>query len=135
MKKISTKTTSVKVAPATPTSVAPSWSPLQRALSAVDRAPAVYLRELAAHMRAAGIERLELDAEVHYSFFDDGEENDGEIVAIEFENGELCGVDEDMRLRLDVRNPSEILEIAQNIVWPNGKSGVIVSGPANRGSP
>lgn len=86
-------------------------------------------------MRAAGIERLELDAEVHYSFFDDGEENDGEIVAIEFENGELCGVDEDMRLRLDVRNPSEILEIAQNIVWPNGKSGVIVSGPANLRSP
>lgn len=115
-------------------SVVPSFKPLldviEKAHAALRAGREKYLNALAAHMRAAGLKRLELDYGVEYSYYDDHEDNDGEVVAIKFDGDRLYGVDDDMLIGLDRLKAATIFEMAQIIVWPEGKSGVVVSQPA-----
>ena len=79
------------------------------------------IRSIGAQLRSHGFRKVPLVKRVEYSFFDDHENNTGDIGALVLDDaGGVHGLDEGMQIRLSHFKPKALREIESLIDWSRG---------------
>lgn len=80
------------------------------------------IQMIAGHLAAAGFAAIPLCTRFEYSYFDDGEVNDGDIGWIVLEDGKAFGLDEDMQIRLEHFSKNDLADIMASMIYAQGRN-------------